>query len=168
MHCYPHQLSGGMKQRVGIATALASEPELLLLDEPTTALDVTVEAQILDLLDRLRAHRGLAMLLVSHNLAIVDRLCDRVAVLYAGRVTETGAAADVFDRPRHPYTKGLLAALPRPDLAHPGRLSPIAGRLPDLVADEPVIAPHSADVTRSGPDFWGRFVGRLEFWHHGG
>ena len=134
MHCYPHQLSGGMKQRVGIATALASEPELLLLDEPTTALDVTVEAQILDLLDGLRASRGLAMLLVSHNLAIVDRLCDRVAVLYAGRVAEAGATADVFDRPRHPYTKGLLAALPRPDLARAGRLSPIAGRLPDLVA----------------------------------
>jgi peptide/nickel transport system ATP-binding protein len=131
MHCYPHQLSGGMKQRVGIATALASEPELLLLDEPTTALDVTVEAQILDLLDGLRANRGLAMLLVSHNLAIVDRLCDRVSVLYAGRVAESGAAAAVFGRPRHPYTKGLLAALPRPDLA---RLSPIAGRLPDLVA----------------------------------
>jgi peptide/nickel transport system ATP-binding protein len=134
MHCYPHQLSGGMKQRVGIATALASEPALLLLDEPTTALDVTVEAQILDLLDGLRVSRGLAMLLVSHNLAIVDRLCDRVSVLYAGRVAETGAAAEVFDRPRHPYTKGLLAARPRPDLAHTGRLSPIAGRLPDLVA----------------------------------
>ncbi|MGD0430162.1 MAG: ABC transporter ATP-binding protein [Acetobacteraceae bacterium] len=137
MHCYPHQLSGGMKQRVGIATALASEPDLLLLDEPTTALDVTVEAQILDLLDGLRVRHGLSMLLVSHNLAIVDRLCDRVAVLYAGRVTETGAAASVFSRPRHPYTKGLLAALPRPHLAHPGRLSPIAGRLPDLVATDP-------------------------------
>ena len=132
MHCYPHQLSGGMKQRVGIATALASEPDLLLLDEPTTALDVTVEAQILDLLDRLRDRRGLSMLLVSHNLAIVDRLCDRVAVLYAGRVAETGAAAPVFDRPRHPYTKGLLAALPRPDISRACRLSPIAGGLPDL------------------------------------
>jgi peptide/nickel transport system ATP-binding protein len=137
MRCYPHQLSGGMKQRVGIATALASEPELLLLDEPTTALDVTIEAQILDLLHGLRVSRGLAMLLVSHNLAIVDRLCDRVSVLYAGRVTETGAAAEVFDRPRHPYTKGLLAALPRPDMAQVGRLSPIAGRLPDLVVPDP-------------------------------
>jgi peptide/nickel transport system ATP-binding protein len=126
-----------MRQRVGIATALAGEPELLLLDEPTTALDVTVEAQILDLLDGLRVRRGLSMLLVSHNLAIVDRLCDRVSVLYAGRVTETGAAGAVFDRPRHPYTKGLLAALPRSDLAHAGRLSPIAGRLPDLVALDP-------------------------------
>jgi peptide/nickel transport system ATP-binding protein len=137
MNCYPHQLSGGMKQRVAIATTLATDPDLLLLDEPTTALDVTVEAQILDLLDRLRARRSLSMLLVSHNLAIVDRLCDQVAVLYAGRVMETGPAARVLDRPRHPYTKGLLAALPRPDLAHPGRLSSIAGSLPDLVLPDP-------------------------------
>jgi len=137
MGCYPHQLSGGMKQRVGIATALATEPDLLLLDEPTTALDVTVEAQILNLLDRLRVQRGLSMLLVSHNLGIVDRLCDRVAVLYAGRVAETGGTVRVLNRPRHPYTKGLLAALPRPDLAHAGRLSPIPGNLPDLVSPDP-------------------------------
>jgi peptide/nickel transport system ATP-binding protein len=136
MDCYPHQLSGGMKQRVAIASALATEPDLLLLDEPTTALDVTVEAQILDLLDRLRARRGLSMLLVSHNLGIVDRLCDRVSVLYAGRVAETGAAARVLDHPRHPYTKGLLAALPQPDLEME-RLSPIAGGLPDLVVADP-------------------------------
>jgi oligopeptide/dipeptide ABC transporter ATP-binding protein len=137
MHCYPHQLSGGMKQRVVIATALATDPDLLLLDEPTTALDVTVEAQILDLLDGLRVRRGLSMLLVSHNLAIVDRLCDQVAVLYAGRVTETGPAARVLDRPRHPYTKGLLAALPQPALERPGRLSSIAGNLPDLISPDP-------------------------------
>jgi peptide/nickel transport system ATP-binding protein len=136
MDCYPHQLSGGMKQRVVIASALATEPDLLLLDEPTTALDVTVEAQILDLLDRLRARHGLSMLLVSHNLGIVDRLCDRVSVLYAGRVAETGPAARVLDQPRHPYTKGLLAALPRPDL-ETERLSPIAGGLPDLTASDP-------------------------------
>jgi peptide/nickel transport system ATP-binding protein len=136
MDCYPHQLSGGMKQRVAIATALATEPDLLLLDEPTTALDVTVEAQILNLLDRLRARHGLSMLLVSHNLGIVDRLCDRVSVLYAGRVAETGSAALVLDRPRHPYTKGLLAALPRPDLPTE-RLSPIAGGLPNLIAPDP-------------------------------
>jgi peptide/nickel transport system ATP-binding protein len=137
MDSYPHQLSGGMKQRVVISTALATEPDLLLLDEPTTALDVTVEAQILDLLDRLRARRGLSMLLVSHNLGIVDRLCDRVSVLYAGRVAETGATADVLDQPRHPYTKGLLAALPRPDLMQEQRLSPIPGGLPDLVSPDP-------------------------------
>jgi peptide/nickel transport system ATP-binding protein len=137
MHCYPHQLSGGMKQRVVIATALATEPDLLLLDEPTTALDVTVEAQILDLLDRLRAQRCLSMLLVSHNLGIVDRLCDRVAVLYAGRLAESGPVQAVLRQPRHPYTKGLLAALPRPDRPHAGRLAPIPGGLPDLTQPDP-------------------------------
>ena len=137
MHCYPHQLSGGMKQRMVIATALATEPDLLLLDEPTTALDVTVEAQILDLLDRLRAQRGLSMLLVSHNLGIVDRLCDRVAVLYAGRLAESGPVQAVLRQPRHPYTKGLLAALPRPDRPHAGRLAPIPGGLPDLTQPDP-------------------------------
>jgi len=134
---YPHQLSGGMKQRVGIAIALAAEPDLLLLDEPTTALDVTIEAQILALLDQLRASRGLSMLLVSHNLGIVDRLCDRVSVLYAGRVAETGPAGAVLRRSEHPYTRGLLAALPRPDRSHVGRLAPIPGGLPDLTLPDP-------------------------------
>jgi peptide/nickel transport system ATP-binding protein len=137
MHAYPHQLSGGMKQRVMIAAALAPEPELLLLDEPTTALDVTIEAQILDLLEDLRARRGLSMLLVSHNLGIVDRICESVAVLYAGRVFEGGPTGEVLAAPRHPYTRGLLAALPRigPDASK--RLVSIRGELPDLVNPEP-------------------------------
>jgi len=133
---YPHQLSGGMKQRAVIATALACEPELLLLDEPTTALDVTVEAQILDLLERLRRDRQVALLLVSHNLGIVDRLCDRLTVLYAGRVVEQGDAATMLRAPRHPYTRGLLAALPRADRGQLQRLAPIPGGLPDLTRPE--------------------------------
>jgi peptide/nickel transport system ATP-binding protein len=134
---YPHQLSGGMKQRAVIATALACEPELLLLDEPTTALDVTVEAQILDLLEKLRRERGVALLLVSHNLGIVDRLCDDLTVLYAGRVVEQGPAADLLAVPRHPYTRGLLAALPRADQGALQRLAPIPGSLPDLTRPDP-------------------------------
>lgn len=134
---YPHQLSGGMKQRAVIATALACEPDLLLLDEPTTALDVTVEAQILDLLERLRAERGVSLLLVSHNLGIVDRLCDDLTVLYAGRVVESGRATALLDAPRHPYTRGLLAALPRLDRGRLTRLAPIPGSLPDLTRPDP-------------------------------
>ncbi len=135
LDAYPHQLSGGMKQRVAIAMALAARPEMLLLDEPTTALDVTVEAGILDLLATLRVQRGLSLLLVSHNLGIVDRLCDRAAVLYAGRVVEDGPVSAVLRAPRHPYARGLLAAVPRPDATGP--LSPIPGSLPDPRAPDP-------------------------------
>lgn len=135
LDAYPHQLSGGMKQRVAIAMALAARPEMLLLDEPTTALDVTVEAGILDLLAELRVRRGLSLLLVSHNLGIVDRLCDRAAVLYAGRVVEDGPVAAVLRAPRHPYARGLLAAVPRPGATGP--LSPIPGSLPDPRAPDP-------------------------------
>ena len=130
--CYPHQLSGGMKQRALIAMALSCEPDLLLLDEPTTALDVTIEAQILDLLEALRSRRGLSMLFVSHNLGIVERICDELAVLYAGRVVEQGPTEAIFARPQHPYTKGLLAAVPRVQRDRMTRLAPIPGGLPDL------------------------------------
>jgi peptide/nickel transport system ATP-binding protein len=127
---YPHELSGGMKQRALIAAALACDPDLLILDEPTTALDVTVEAQILDLLDSLRRTRSLAILFISHNLAVVSKVCENICVLYAGQVVETGPTASVLSAPRHPYTKGLLAALPT--LVKRGeRLSTIPGRLPD-------------------------------------
>jgi peptide/nickel transport system ATP-binding protein len=110
---YPHELSGGMRQRALIAGALAAEPELLILDEPTTALDVTIEAQILDLLEDLQARRDLTMLFISHNLGVVRRIANKVAVLYAGEVVEEGATERILEAPVHPYTKGLLAAIPR-------------------------------------------------------
>ncbi len=128
---YPHELSGGMRQRALIAGALAAEPDFLILDEPTTALDVTVEAQILDLLRDLQAKRGLSMLFITHNLGVVRQIADEVAVLYAGEIVERGATTDVFEQPRHPYTKGLLAAIPRL-VARQDRLASIPGRLPDL------------------------------------
>ncbi|MEA3537484.1 ABC transporter ATP-binding protein [Rhizobium sp. CC-YZS058] len=110
---YPHELSGGMRQRVTIAMALACDPTLLIADEPTTALDVTIQAQILDLLRKLQRERGMAMLFVTHNLGVVAEIAHRVAVMYAGRIVETGPVSEVFRRPRHPYTIGLLASMPR-------------------------------------------------------
>ncbi len=128
---YPHELSGGMRQRALIAGALAPEPDLLILDEPTTALDVTIEAQILELLEDLRARRGLTMLFISHNLGVVRRIADEVAVLYAGQIVEHGTTGEVLQHPVHPYSKGLLAAIPRIGLKQ-HRLAAIPGRLPDL------------------------------------
>ncbi len=128
MDAYPHEMSGGQNQRVMIAAALAGKPELLVADEPTTALDVTIQAQILDLLARLRAETGMALVLISHDLGVVADMCDRVCVMYAGRIVEEAPAAALFDRPAHPYAAGLLGALPpltgprRPLLAIPGRV----------------------------------------------
>jgi peptide/nickel transport system ATP-binding protein len=133
VRAYPHQLSGGMQQRALIATALICDPALVILDEPTTALDVTVEAQILDLLDELRRRRGLSMLFITHNLGLVNRICDTVCVLYAGSVIEYGPTAQVLTAPAHPYTMGLLTSMPRLDPVHRRtRLIPIAGKFPDL------------------------------------
>ena len=127
---YPHQFSGGMKQRVVIALALACSPQLLIADEPTTALDVTIQAQVLDLIKDLRNEMGTAMILITHDLGIVADVCDYVAVIYAGRIIESGTKEDIFDHPTHPYTKGLFAALP--DLTkNVRRLSPIEGLPPD-------------------------------------
>ena len=131
---YPHQLSGGMLQRVVIAMALASEPALLILDEPTTALDATVEAEVLDLIKGLRSEFDTSLLFISHNLAVVAKMCDRVGVLYAGELVEEGTAQEVFSDPRHPYTVGLLRSIPRREAVRRGQgrstLATIPGSLP--------------------------------------
>ena len=136
---YPHELSGGMRQRATIAMALACDPVLLFADEPTTALDVTIQAQILDLLQRLQAENGMGVLFVTHNLGVVAEIAHRVAVMYAGRIVEQGPVREVFRRPRHPYTKGLLASVPRLGEATRlkkagGRLAAIPGAVPSLAA----------------------------------
>jgi peptide/nickel transport system ATP-binding protein len=128
---YPHQLSGGMKQRIVIAMALAGEPDLIVADEPTTALDVTVQAQIIHLLTALVRERGLALVLITHDMSVVAQCCDRVAVLYAGRLAEQRPIADLFAAPAHPYTHALIDCIPTDDTA-PGSLAGIAGAVPSV------------------------------------
>ena len=130
---YPHQLSGGMRQRVMIAMALVCHPKVLIADEPTTALDVTIQAQILELLDRLQRELGMAVLLITHDLGVVAGQADRVVVMYAGQVVETAPTTALFDRPLHPYTEGLMAAVPRID-APKSRLQAIPGQVPAATA----------------------------------
>ncbi len=127
---YPHQFSGGMKQRVVIAMALACSPELLIADEPTTALDVTIQAQVLDMMNQLKKELGTSMLLITHDLGVVAEMCDKVAIIYAGEIVEEGTARHIFKDARHPYTKGLFGSLPDMN-SHSKRLKPIHGLMPD-------------------------------------
>jgi len=130
MHEYPHQFSGGMKQRVIIAIALACSPSLLIADEPTTALDVTIQAQVLRMIKELKAKLNTSLILISHNLGVVAQVCENVAIMYAGRIVEYGPLRQVFEKPLHPYTEGLLNSIPRIELDKT-RLSPIRGMMPD-------------------------------------
>jgi peptide/nickel transport system ATP-binding protein len=130
---YPHELSGGMRQRVVIAIAMANDPDVIIADEPTTALDVTVQAQVLEALEAARAETGAALILITHDLGVIAGHADRVCVMYAGRLVEKGTVDDVFYQPRMPYTVGLLGSLPRIDAAGPTRLTPIVGSPPSLV-----------------------------------
>ena len=150
MERYPHELSGGMKQRVMIAQALACNPDLLIADEPTTALDVTVQARILELIRELQQRRRTAVLYISHDLSLVRRVCDRVAVMYAGRIAEIGTPAQIFREPLHPYTRGLLGAIPG-RVQSRGQLAAIEGTVPELVSPPPSCrfvgrCPHEVEV----------------------
>ena len=137
VNAYPHQFSGGMRQRAMIAMAMACQPRLIIADEPTTALDVTVQAQILDLLKDLALRSRSALILITHDLGVVARYADRVAVMYAGRIVETAPARELYSRPRHPYTRGLMASVPRLDSDTHQRLVPIEGQPPNLAALPP-------------------------------
>lgn len=150
---YPHELSGGMKQRVMIAQALACNPDVLIADEPTTALDVTVQARIVQLIADLQDQHDTSVLYISHDLSLVRRICDRIAVMYAGRIVEIGPAEDVFNRPKHPYTRGLLAAIPSV-ASERGELDAIEGTVPELIDPEPGCrfadrCPHVTDMCRA-------------------
>jgi oligopeptide/dipeptide ABC transporter ATP-binding protein len=150
---YPHELSGGMRQRVMIAMALACRPELVIADEPTTALDVTIQAQILDLLRALQNDLGMALLLITHDLGVVAELADEVAVMYAGRVVEQGPVAELYDAPKHPYTQALLTSIPTLETKKGERLNAIRGSVPNLTRLPPGCAfaprcPHVMDICR--------------------
>lgn len=134
MQQYPHEFSGGMRQRVMIAMALVCRPQLIIADEPTTALDVTIQAQILELMKEIQRQYETAIILITHDLGVVAEMCDVVVVMYAGKIVEKGRVQDIFNNPQHPYTKGLLKSIPRFDMDRNQRLSPIIGSPPDLFA----------------------------------
>ena len=130
---YPHQLSGGMSQRVMIAMAMSNDPQLLIADEPTTALDVTIQAQILDLMKKIQKEEQSSILLITHDLGVVAKLCDRIAIMYGGKIVEIGSDKDIFYNPKHPYTEGLLRCISNPEDDEEKSLTPIAGSPPDLL-----------------------------------
>ncbi len=153
---YPHQLSGGLRQRVMIAMALMCGPELIIADEPTTALDVTIQAQVLLLLKRLQSELGMAMVLITHDLGVVARMADRVAVMYAGEVVECAPVREIFARPRHPYTEGLLRCLPARGADAAGHLGTIKGTVPQAMEEATSCSfaprcPHAFDACRAAP-----------------
>jgi oligopeptide/dipeptide ABC transporter ATP-binding protein len=153
---YPHRLSGGMQQRVAIAMALANKPDNLILDEPTTALDVTIQAQILDLVQALRRESNTTVILITHDIGVIAEMCDDVIVMYGGKVLERGNVVDVINDPKQPYTRGLLAAIPKPGMRH-GRLAVIAGSVADPLRMPPGCpfaprCPHVMDVCASMPE----------------
>lgn len=164
LNAYPHQFSGGMRQRAMIAMALACRPKLLIADEPTTALDVTIQAQILDLLKKVQTDSDTAIIYISHDLGTVAQLCSKILVMYAGKVVEAGLVTDIFQRPSHPYTQGLINSMPRLNTPHKKRLTAIAGQPPDLLQPPPgcpfnprcahamnICAEHYPDTTKLTP-----------------
>jgi peptide/nickel transport system ATP-binding protein len=169
---YPHQFSGGMRQRVMIAMALICRPRLLIADEPTTALDVTVQAQILDLMRRLQAEMGMSILFITHDMGVVAEIAEAVAVMYAGAIVESSPVHELFDAPGHPYTQGLLASIPRPDRLPGSRIRPIQGTVPSLAAMPPgcTFAPRCqlADAICARPVALSQVAPRHQVacWHH--
>jgi len=154
---YPHELSGGMKQRAVIAMALALNPDLVIADEPTTALDVVVQAQILNLLKRLKKERGMSVILISHDLSLIAEMADRVAVMYAGKIVEFGPSDSIYEKPFHPYTQGLIRSIPR--LRGPKKLEWIPGQPPDLISPPPGCryhprCPFAMDICRREEPPW--------------
>jgi oligopeptide/dipeptide ABC transporter ATP-binding protein len=151
LHRFPHEFSGGQRQRIAIARALALEPKLLILDEPTAALDVSVQAQVLNLLQSLQKSMGLSYLFISHNLATVENIADRVLVMYLGRVVEEGPVSQIFTAPRHPYTRGLLDSVPSTDLRRRARFQPVKGEIPSALNPPPGCA-FSPRCARAGQE----------------